>query len=147
VRAAGTSIGRVLVTTVATVGSGLVAGVFVAFSVAVMPALRRRPAAEGVAVMQEVNRVIVNPVFLLLFLGTGAVAAVAAVLDPRAAAGAVLYAVGSIGLTAVANIPLNNALEADGEPVWARYSTRWTAWNHVRALVTTAATAALAVAA
>lgn len=136
-----------MLTEVATVGAGLVAGVYAAFSVAVMPALRRRPAAEGVAVMQEVNRVIVNPVFLLLFLGTGVVAVVAAVLDVRAVTGAVLYVVGSIGLTAVANIPLNNALDAEGQPVWARYLARWTAWNHVRALATTAATAALAVAA
>lgn len=134
-------------TVVATVGAGLVAGVYAAFSVAVMPALRRRPAAEGAALMQEVNRVIVNPVFVLLFVGTGVVAVVAAALDARAVTGAVLYVVGSIGLTVVANIPLNNALDAEGEPVWARYLSRWTAWNHVRALATTAATTALVVAA
>lgn len=136
-----------MITTVATVGSGLVAGVFVAFSVAVMPALRRRPAAEAVAVMQEVNRVIVKPVFLLLFLGTGVLAVVAAVVDARAVAGAVLYVVGSLGLTFVANVPLNNALDADGERVWERYLSRWTGWNHVRSLATTAAATALAVAA
>ena len=136
-----------MVTETATVGAGLVAGIYAAFSVAVMPALRRRPAAEGAALMQEVNRVIVNPVFALLFAGTGVLAVVAAVLDTRAVAGAVLYVLGSIGLTAVAAIPLNTALDAGGERVWARYLSRWTAWNHVRALATTAATAALVVAA
>jgi len=54
---------------------------------------------------------------------------------------------GSIGLTVVADIPLNNTLDADGERVWSRYLSRWTAWNHVRALATTAATVALVVAA
>lgn len=123
----------------ASVGSGLVGGVFVAFSVAVMPALRRRPAGAAVAVMQEVNRVIVTPVFLLLFLGTGVAAVVAAVLDVRDAPGAALYAIGALGVTMVVNVPLNNRLDAEGEPVWARYLARWTAWNHVRALAATGA--------
>ncbi|WP_296367690.1 anthrone oxygenase family protein [Pseudonocardia sp.] len=123
------------------------AGVYTAFSVVVMPALRRRPAAEGAALMQEVNRVIVNPVFVLLFAGTGVLAVVAAVLDTWAVVGAVLYVLGSIGLTVVADIPLNNTLDADGERVWSRYLSRWTAWNHVRALATTAVTVALVVAA
>ena len=126
------------------VGAGLVAGVFVAFSVAVMPALRRRPADAGVAVMQEVNRVIVGPVFLLLFLGTGVLAVVAAVLDLRDVPGAALYVVGALGVTMAVNVPLNNRLDAEGEPVWERYLTRWTAWNHLRALAATAAAVLLA---
>ena len=119
-------------------------GVFVAFSVAVMPALRRRPAAEGVAVMQEVNRVIVSPLFLLLFLGTGVAGVVAAVLDVRAAPGAALYVVGALGVTMAVNVPLNNRLDAEGEPVWARYLARWTAWNHVRAIAATGSAVLLA---
>lgn len=118
-----------------------------AFSVAVLPALRRLPAAGGVAVMQTVNRVIVNPVFALLFVGSGVAAVAAAVLDARAVTGAGLYVVGSLGVTAVFNIPLNNALDAEGEPVWSRFVSRWTAWNHVRSLATAAAAAALVVAA
>jgi uncharacterized membrane protein len=126
------------------VGSGLVGGVFVAFSVAVMPALRRRPAAEAVAMMQEVNRVIVGPLFLLLFFGTGVLGVVAAVLDLRYAPGAALYVVGALGLTVAVNVPLNNRLDAEGEPVWERYLSRWTVWNHVRALAATGAAVALA---
>lgn len=45
----------VAVTLAAAVGSGLMAGVFAAFSTAVMPALRRLPAAEGMSAMQAVN--------------------------------------------------------------------------------------------
>ena len=130
---------------VALIGSGLMGGVFVAFSVAVMPALARRPAAEAVAMMQAVNRVIVGPAFLLLFLGTGVVAAAAAVLDTGAVVGAALYLAGALGVTMVVNVPLNNALEADGEATWARYQRRWTAWNHLRALASTGAAVALSV--
>lgn len=139
VREAGFMVGQL-----AAVGSGLVGGVFVAFSVAVMPALRRRPAAEAVAVMQEINGVIVGPVFLLLFFGTGAAAVLASVLDVRDAPAAALYVVGALGVTMVVNVPLNNRLDADGEPVWPRYLARWTVWNHVRALAATGAAVLLA---
>ncbi len=126
------------------VGAGLMGGVFVAFSVAVMPALRRRPAAEAVAVMQEVNRVIVSPLFLLVFLGTGVAGVVAAVFDVRAVPGAALYVVGALGVTMAVNVPLNNRLDAEGEQIWERYIARWTAWNHVRALAATGSAVLLA---
>lgn len=55
---------------IAAIGSGLLGGLYLAFSVAVMPALARRPPGESAALMQEVNRVILNPVFGLVFAGT-----------------------------------------------------------------------------
>jgi uncharacterized membrane protein len=126
------------------VGAGLMGGVFVAFSVAVMPALRRRPSAEAVAVMQEINRVIVSPLFLLMFLGTAVAGVVAAVLDVRAAPGVALYVVGALGVTMAVNVPLNNRLDAEGEQIWGRYLARWTAWNHVRAIAATGSAVLLA---
>jgi len=138
----------------AAVGSGLMAGLFATFSVVVMPALRRRPAAEGMAAMQAINVVIVNPLFLVVFLGTAlasVVVVIGAIIDPArpgaiaAAAGGVLYLVGSIVVTAVANVPRNNALAAadpaasDGAELWSRYLREWTGWNHVRTVATTAA--------
>jgi len=54
----------------AAIGSGLIAGVFFAFSSFVMPALRRLPAAQGVAAMQSINIMVLNPMFLGVFLGT-----------------------------------------------------------------------------
>jgi len=122
------------------VGAGLVGGVFLAFSAAVMPALRRRPPAEGAAVMREVNRVILNPVFLGVFLGTAvASAAVLLVGDLAGRIAGLLYLLGSFGVTIAANVPLNNRLDAEGEPVWAHYLTRWTAWNHARTVACAAA--------
>jgi uncharacterized membrane protein len=67
-------------------------------------------------------------------------------------AGAVLHVVGSFVLTMVANVPLNNRLDAAdpdspaGAEVWADYLVRWTAWNHIRTVLCAAATAALALA-
>jgi uncharacterized membrane protein len=139
------------------IGSALIAGLFFAFSVSIMPALARRPPAEGLAAMQAINVVIVNPLFLLVFLGTGVtcLAVLGLAVSPWRAssalfvAGAVLYLVGSLLLTMAINVPMNNALvdkrawTDDGAAYWALYLSRWTAWNHVRTVASLAALIAL----
>ena len=52
--------------------SGLIAGVFFAYAVSVMPALRSMDDATFVSVLNRINVVIVNPVFLVVFLGAPA---------------------------------------------------------------------------
>ncbi|WP_300017866.1 anthrone oxygenase family protein [Pseudonocardia sp.] len=137
-----------LLQALAAVGSGLVAGLFLAFSVSVMPGLRGLPAGQGAAAMRAFNDAILNPVFLALFAGTALVSAALVVAvgvtggSAGAAVGAALYLGGAIGVTAAVNVPMNIALAAD-EPAWERYLVRWTRWNHVRALVTAVATAFL----
>jgi uncharacterized membrane protein len=59
-------------TFVTALGCGLIAGLFFAFSVAVMQALARLPAAGGIAAMQSINSAMLNPLFLAIFLGTAA---------------------------------------------------------------------------
>jgi uncharacterized membrane protein len=146
-----------LVVMIAALGSGLIAGVFFAFSSFVMGALGRLPPAQGAAAMQAINIVVINPVFMAVFLGTGVVAACLAFWagthwsDPRAlwtVVGALAYLVGSIGVTMALNVPLNNALagvdpaSAEGAAEWARYQGSWTLWNTVRMLASLAAAAA-----
>ena len=142
-------------------GSGLVAGVFFAFSAFVMRAFARLPAGEGIAAMQSVNVAVLNPVFFTAFLGTAAasLAAVAAAWmrwgAPGSAwllAGGVLYLLGCFGVTAAFNVPRNEILAAvapgdpAGERVWADYLSSWTAWNHVRTAASLAAAAAFTMA-
>ena len=99
--------------------------------------------------MQAVNVVIIRALFLVVFLGTAVATVVLAVLapDPLHLLAAACYLVGVIGVTAAANVPLNNALDrvaadsAEGERLWRHYLSRWTAWNHVRTVTSTAATA------
>ncbi|SFO13795.1 Uncharacterized membrane protein [Pseudonocardia ammonioxydans] len=121
---------------VAALGSGLLGGVYLAFSVAVLPALRRRPPDEATATMREGNRAILNPVFGLLFGGTALACLallVAAVLagDPLRLAGALAGLAGFV-VTFVVNIPLNTALERGGD--WGPLAPRWTVANHGRAM-------------
>lgn len=143
----------------AALGSGLIAGVFFIFSVAVMRALERVPG--GMAAMQSINVVILNPRFLGVFMGTAlmcialAIASVVRWEQPGAAwllAGALLYLIGSIGITMIFNVPMNNALAAadpassDGQKIWADYLTNWTLWNHVRTIASLGASASFIVA-
>ena len=136
--------------------SGLVAGVFFAFSSFVMKALGRLPANHGISAMQSINIVVINPLFLGVLFGTAIGCTVLAVIsflnwgDPRAAKvfiGSLVYLLGTISVTMALNVPLNDALAAadpntsEGANVWARYLKRWTAWNHLRsaaALITAA---------
>jgi uncharacterized membrane protein len=139
-----------VVTGVAAVGSAVVGGVFFVFSVAIMPAFARLPAAHAVAGMQAVNVTIVRAPFLVVFVGTVLACAARVVLEPADLGGwvgAALYVLGGFGVTMAFNVPLNNRLmvvdTAEGDAFWPAYSRRWTAWNHVRALACIAAAAAL----
>jgi uncharacterized membrane protein len=145
-------------TVAAAVGAAVVAGLMFAFSTSVMPGLARRPHAEGIASMQAMNSAILNPLFGLAFGGTAVLCLVLAVTAPLTtdeshavlrALGSVLYVVGPFGVTMVANVPMNEALDAvdpasdEGATYWRTYLRRWTAWNHLRALLGTAASVLL----
>lgn len=148
-------------TLAAALGSGLIAGVFFAFSVFVMKALGRLPAGQGIAAMQAVNVVVLNPCFLGVLLGTAVLSLLALSLawsqwgSPQAAwlaAGSAAYLLGCLGVTMTCNVPRNEALarvtpgSRGAEALWADYLKTWTAWNHVRTLASLAAAAAFTVA-
>src|SRR5215207_626140 len=63
-----------------TVATGLMAGLFAAFSYAVMPGLGRTDDATFAAAMQRINVAILNPVFGLCFGGALILTAVAGLL-------------------------------------------------------------------
>lgn len=80
-------------TVVGAVGCGLMAGFFFAFSVFLMAAFDRLGPAAAIAAMQAINRTIVTPLFLLVFLGSGlacGVALVGALADPDASSRALV---------------------------------------------------------
>jgi uncharacterized membrane protein len=113
------------------------------------------------AAMQSINITILNPVFLSVFLGTGAACAFAMVSaimhwqTPSARyllAGSLFYLVGVLVVTGVFNVPMNNALDAakpetpEGVKLWTTYLSNWTAWNHVRTVASLVATGLFAAA-
>ncbi|CAM5306540.1 DUF1772 domain-containing protein [Streptomyces pharetrae] len=143
-----------VLTVLGVLGTGLVAGVFCAFSAFVMRGLTALPPAQGVAAMQAVNAAAVRPAFMAVFLGSAVLCAVIAVVTfalwPRQGAvelllGSALYLFGSFGVTAAANVPRNEALgrlrpgTAEAAAYWPSYLREWTAWNHVRTVASAAA--------
>jgi uncharacterized membrane protein len=136
------------------IGCGLLGGLYFAFSTFIMTALGRIAQASGIMAMNAINVVIVQSLFMPLFIGTtlsSLVLAITAVLrwgQPGATAmlvGGVLYVVGMFVCTAVIHVPMNDALAAvdpastEAASLWARYLTDWTLWNHVRTISSTLA--------
>ena len=129
------------------VGAGTIGGVFFAFSTFIMLALADLRPAAGILAMQRINAVILNPLFLGVFIGTALLSLAAMVLyamrtqDSAAGwllAAALIYLVGSFAVTMRCNVPRNerlarlNADTAEAAAYWPTYVREWTAWNHVR---------------
>jgi uncharacterized membrane protein len=139
--------------------TGLLAGVFYAFNVAVVPALRRLKAREHIAAMNAINDKIKNPIFFLSFFGPTLLLPLAAYLHraestfPLLVAAALLHIVGSNGVTAAGNIPLNERLDkvnldqisdAEAEQIRQDFQGPGSPWMRFHAVRTLAAIAATA---
>jgi uncharacterized membrane protein len=140
--------------TIVTICAGLSAGVFFAFSTFVMPALNKLRAPEAIRAMQEINRAAPNGPFMLVLFGPLIPLAWLVIALIRRSSGATAYvAVGTAcfvaGLLVLMgyHVPHNNALDkidstgSGAGKSWRDYYGGWTAWNHVRTLAFTAATA------
>ena len=149
-----------ILTFLAILATALNAGLFFIFSVCIMAAFARLSPAEGAAAMNAINAVIQNPLFFSAFFGATLLSLVLAVIGYMqgeaaglmAAAGGVVFLVAVFGVTAVFNVPLNDALaaapagSAEQATLWQRYLDVWVMWNHVRTLGSLAAVALLALA-
>ena len=131
----------------AAIGSGVVGGIFYAFSTFVMAALGSLPSAQGAGAMRAINVTVINPVFMLAFMGTAVLCLVLAgsslIWWDRPGgmlmlAASLFYLAGCFGVTMLFNVPLNNQLAAvapaQEAALWSRYLDVWTIWNHVRTL-------------
>lgn len=140
---------------VATLAAGLLAGVFLLYSHTIMPGLGKTDDRTFVGAFQATDQAIMNPLFLLTFVGTpvGCVAAALLYLgeDDKAVLPWVLAAVALWALvflvTGSANVPLNNAIKAAGDPdeidvTAARaafHEDRWSRLNLIRTVASVAA--------
>ncbi|NNM47471.1 DUF1772 domain-containing protein [Knoellia koreensis] len=110
---------RAPVLVIAALATGLQAGTYYTWATGVMPGLARVDDRTFVHAMQQMNIAIVNPAFLLTFLGAPLLTVVAAAIAaPQArpwAWGAAVLAIATIVITMGGNIPLNNALDRAGQ--------------------------------
>ena len=136
--------------TLATVLSGLSAGLLFGWRVSVIPGTARTSSPAYVETMQSINRAILNPAFFVVFLGAPVAiggAAVAAFVDDASGRAALLalacalYVTTTVVTTAVGNIPLNDRLEtfdavaataSEIDAARAAYERPWNRWHDVR---------------
>jgi len=128
-------------------GSALVAGILFIFSNTIMTSLAQLPAAQGITAMQHINKIILNPLFFMVFMGTAGTSLLLAVswLWQEGSSlilllGCVCYLVGVLFVTMRFNVPMNNALKAvapqtaQAAALWAIYLKKWVFWNHIRVI-------------
>ncbi|WP_037359681.1 anthrone oxygenase family protein [Amycolatopsis orientalis] len=133
----------------AVLAAGLIAGLFYAYTVSVMPGLAQADDHTFVTAMRRINDVIVNGWFMLSFLGAPLLAIAAVVLHftssgqgalPWLVAGAALL-VATVLVTGAINVPMNNALAvdtADFAALRARFEEPWVRWNLARTVLSAA---------
>jgi uncharacterized membrane protein len=99
--------------------TGLVAGLFYAWSVSITRGLARVADREYVSVMQATNRAIQNPLFFASFFGAQILLPVSSFFFYGTGgarfwlilASTVVYTAGVMGVTVFGNVPLNNRLD------------------------------------
>lgn len=144
--------------------TGLMAGVFYTFNVAIVPAFRSIKGAYHIKSMQAINLKIKNPVFFLSFFGPTLLLPLAAYLHretaqfPFLVTAAALHIIGANGVTIVGNIPLNERLdrvdvsslsEAEAEQIAQEFQgqgSRWMRFHNLRTLASITAAALVLIA-
>lgn len=140
--------------------TGLMAGIYFAFSAFIMKSLNQLPDLQAAQAMNKINDVIVNTIFLPVFFGStlwyaGLIVWVVADWQGSHSGlfvlAALIYIVGMFFVTAFGNVPLNNKLKemarSDYSLVvyWDEYQSTWTQLNHIRSLSCIASCAVLTI--
>jgi uncharacterized membrane protein len=146
--------GAVLVAAILT--TGLMAGVFSLYAHTIMPGLGQADDRTFVGAFQAIDKAIINPWFMASFFGALVPTGLAGALHlsgharnvlPWIAAAFILYLI-AVVITLAVNVPLNDTIKAAGDPdhigdlagVRRHFSeARWSAWNLIRAVTSTAA--------
>jgi uncharacterized membrane protein len=99
--------------------TGLSAGLFFAWSVSVIPGTQKLLDLTYLETMQSINRAILNPVFFTVFFGTAIFLSLTSIYEYHSnpwafglfLAASIIYLIGTIGVTGLGNVPLNQQLE------------------------------------
>lgn len=98
--------------------NGLSAGFFFAWSVSVILGTKKVGDSTYLETMQNINREILNPLFFLVFFGSLLMLIVSIWLPSNSKlsfllilSSALVYFIGTFGVTALGNVPLNNELD------------------------------------
>ena len=141
--------------------TGLMAGVYFAFSAFIMQAFGQLPALQAGQAMNKINAVIVKTVFLPIFVGStlwyaGLIVWALLYWQPITSwlliSASAIYIFGMFFVTIFGNVPLNNILmvqtntESGLASYWQSYQDKWLTLNHIRTLSCIAACSLLSIA-
>lgn len=131
--------------------TGLSAGLFYGWAVSVIPGTKRVADLPYLETMQSINRAILNPQFFLVFFGSLVLLVVCTVQQFGNGLSfwlillaLVTYLVGTVGVTGLGNVPLNDQLDAlhIGElskqdmQQWRHfYESRWNRLHTIRTVM------------
>ena len=152
---------QIAVLLAATVTMGIGAGVYLLYSFAIMPGLRRVSDRTFVGAFQQIDTAIVGPFLLVFFFGPLILTILAGALHLGQEERSVLPWIGIafilqlaiLAITLVINVPLNNGIKAAGNPdtiddisaVRQSFNeTRWGSWNLFRSVTSTVSVTSLA---
>ena len=99
--------------------TGLSAGFFYAWSVSVIPGTQNVINTTYLETMQSINRAILNPAFFLIFFGSIVFLSIGSIYQFHTnkitfwlmLTASATYLIGTVGVTALGNVPLNNQLD------------------------------------
>lgn len=109
-----------LILVVTVTSTGLIAGLYYAWSCSVIPGIGKLSDVNYLSAIQSMNKEILNPVFFASFMGTLILLPVCTWLHYKSGmsttfwlllAASLIYAIGSFGVTMVGNVPLNNTMD------------------------------------
>ncbi len=112
---------KIITLFIAVLLTGLSAGFFYAWEVSVIQGTKLISDKSYLETMQSINRAIINPAFLLIFMGSMIVLAASSYLQYKGGvnlsfwfilSATVVYVIGTFGVTMGGNVPLNEALDA-----------------------------------
>ena len=111
-------------------------GVYFIFSNTIMKSLQSQ--VNGAEIMVEINKQILNPLFIAFFLFSALAGGYFLVWGSgiiRLSGG--LFLIGTTFVTVIKNVPLNNQLrdaysQDEQSAMWRVYLREWVFWNHVR---------------
>lgn len=138
-----------IITVLAIVTTGLVAGIFFGFAISVNPAFKHLTDSQYISAMQWINKIIENPVFFFVFFGAVIFTPIAAFMNKNKETSILLfisfaiYLVAVFGITIYMNVPLNNTLAqfsitastpSEISQMRINYAEPWNYWHQVRTI-------------
>lgn len=109
---------KIIVLYIAILLTGLSAGLFYAWQVSVIPGTKLTQDSTYIETMQKINRAIINPPFMLIFLGSLLIMILSVILYWNTEmslwlilSATLVYGAGTVMVTGLGNVPLNDALD------------------------------------